>query len=711
MGPKVKAKSSGPMDKFVKRKKMAGNQNGESSPPLNLQVDKLQPKRKKMAGNQNGESNRPPLVQVDDKLQVKEVEPHETHSFDWCLGDKKPETITCDKARTVEDVLKTSDEFRKIAKINKDKELVIIRDGKAISSHFPCCLIKGERLTVRYVKAVDEAKQSACVPQRKRPPSKLMIFHVLTKGGKKVVRIMRNPALQREAHINEITVYAYKGEKVKRALKRDGRLSVIVFNKTCALSRTSTNMAMSNLVDDLDGETVKIILRSKSSPPESPPGSLDDMYMVQNESQRSDLDENQDPPQQSATTESVNDNTPQEKTEPNGGTTTLKILHEIPNSKPMQDVLSKQLKDVVNRIKNQRVPKRSRIQNVFHVEYGKNDETCKEVKTMKKLMQLSDSVCQVRVDGSPRGTGFLLFGRFVLTNGHVVKDFYDVTGGQLQQRVTVNFSFESLDHMQGEQGSQANMVVEEIVGGEYCLGVSGHMHDWALLRLRADQTLPDGLLPHFGFLPQGGGICIIGHPGEGVKKIDACFIIPSEKRSQIVERHQNENPEGVWNELSDLQIQLVTKYFFRDVAESVKHNSQALTYESCFYFGSSGSPVFDNHCNVVAMHTGGYHYHNVRGHPQSVIEYGHPLSVIIERIIIQMVENGKLDVLKEYLACSYAQHQNVKISLKKLIESRNLVAFRNAVNNSVNAGDEKLTTFFEFFSQTENPVPMDTARD
>ncbi|XP_053187041.1 serine protease FAM111A-like [Scomber japonicus] len=666
-----------------------------------------------MAGNQTGESSRPPSVQVDAKLQPKEVEPHETHSFDWHLRDKKPETITCDKARTVEDVLKTSEEFRKIAKNNKDKELVIIRDGKAISSHFPCCLIKGERLTVRYVKAVDKAKQPACgsgVPQRKRPPGKLMVFHVLTKGGKKVVRIMRNPALQRDAHINEITVYAYKGEKVKQALKRDGRLSGIIFKKTCALSRTSTDMAMSNLVDDLDGETVKIILRSQSSPPESQPGSLEEGYMMQNESQRSDLDENQDPPQQSATTKSVNDNTPKEKPELNDGTTPLKILHEIPNSKPIQHLLSKQLKDVVKRMKSQRAPKRSRIQNLFHVEYGKNAQTCLEVKMMKKLMQLSDSVCQVRVDGSPLGSGFLLFGKFVLTNGHVVKDFCAVTRGQLQQRLTVHFSFESLDHMQG-----VKVVVEEIVAGEYCRGVSGHIHDWALLKLRADQTLPDGLLPHLGFLAQGGGICIIGHPDGGVKKIDPCVIIPSDKRSQIVERHQNENPEGVdvrsVIEDNEQCIQLMTDKFFKDVAGYVKHYKHDLTYESCFYSGSSGSPVFDKHCNVVAMHTGGYHYQNVRGDLQSVIEYGQSLSNITEHIIIQMVENRRLDVLKEYLACSYAQHPNVMISLKKLVENRNLIAFRNAINNLVDAGDETLKKLFESFFQTEDPVPMDKESD
>ncbi|XP_044227786.1 serine protease FAM111A-like isoform X2 [Thunnus albacares] len=708
MGFKLKPKNDGPMDKFVK--KMTGDQNGESTPPPKLQV-------KKMTGNQNGDRSQPPKLQAD-KLQVKEVEPHGTHSFDWCWSDKKPTTITCDKAGTVEDVLKRSSQFREIAEKNKNKELVIVRDGKAISSHFPCRLIKKKRLTVRYVKANNKAKQLASgsgLPQRKRPSGELVRFHVLTKGGKTVMKLMRNPALQKE--IQEITVYAYKGEKVKQALERDGRFLETIFTKNCALSHTSTevNTEMSNLVDDLDGKTFKIILLNKSSPPESQPGSLDDAYMVQNESPRSDSDENQDPQQQSITTESMNDNKPKEKPELNDVVVTFKTIHEIPNSKTMRCNLSSQFKDVVNsmNMKSERVSKRSRIQNLFHVEYGKNALTCNEVKTMKKLMQLSCSVCQVRINGMPAGSGFLLFDKFVLTNGHVVKDICNESTGQLVQRVTVHFSFESLDQMEGEQESGAN-VVEEMVGGQYCCDVSGHKHDWALLSLCADQTLPDGLLPHFGFLPQSGGICIIGHPDGGVKRIDPCVIVSSDKRSQTVERHYHENPGGVLVEnsyYSESQetIQMVTRNFFENVAESVKHNRQVLTYETCFYFGSSGSPVFDKYCHVVAMHTGGFHYHSPRGELKSVIEYGHPLFIIMEQIIVQMVERGRLDVLKAYLACDYDQHQNMMTNVKKkLVESRNLTAFKNAVNNSAVAGDEKLKTFFEFFCQTEDPVPMDT---
>ncbi|XP_035521835.1 protein FAM111A-like [Morone saxatilis] len=519
------------------------------------------------------------------------------------------------------------------------------------------------------------------------------MFHVLTKGGKNVAQIMRNPAIE---SAYSITVYAYKGEKVKHALKRDGRLHNTVFRKNCALyhKRTKVTTEMSTLADDLDGKTFKIILLNESAPPESQPGSQDGAYMMQNQSPSSESDRNQGRPQESATTESVNNNTPNEEPEVNNKKTAEKNC-EIPNSKTMKDYLSSQFESLVKGLKTPQ-SKFSRIQNLFRVEFGKNDQACAEVKTMKKLMKLCDSVCQVRVNGRPEGSGFLLFDKFVLTNGHVIK-IYDETKGQLNEMVTVHFSFESLDQMEGGQNSGST--VEEVAGFEFCRNESGQESDWALLRLGDDQALPDGLLAHFGFPSKSGGICIIGHPDGGVKKIDPCLIVPTDNRKQAVERHYLEN-QG--------PVQLVTRRFFESVAESVEKQRQVLTYESCFYFGSSGSPVFDEHCNVVAMHTGGYAYLNARSQHQSVIEFSHPLCVIIERFIVQLVERGRFDVLKKYLSCRCAQHQNLMSDLKKLVESRNLTAFKNAVTNSEVTNDESLMTFFGFISQKEEPVPMAT---
>uniref|UniRef100_G3QB00 Si:ch1073-475a24.1 n=1 Tax=Gasterosteus aculeatus TaxID=69293 RepID=G3QB00_GASAC len=394
-------------------------------------------------------------------------------------------------------------------------------------------------------------------------------------------RIMRNPELEKK-DIDTITVYAYKGEKVKYALKRDGRLLDVVFKRNCALLNTNTEETteMSDLVHDHDGEIYKIVLLNLSSPPLRLDG----------------------------------------KKEPD-------TFHKIIHSERMLIDLFTEFKKVLKGMNSQRVPNLSRARDLLRVEYSKNDETCREVRTMKTLMQLSDSVCQVRINDRSKGSGFLLFDKFVLTNGHVAKTFYDGKTQLISPGVTVHFSFESL----GQADSGAAVI--EVVGFENGCDESGQKCDWALMRIVTDHKLPDGLLTHLGRLPQHGGICIIGHPGEGVKKMDPCFIIPNENRQQAAERHQRKNPHGVlptnphYYESAE-NIQLITQRFFNDVKKDNEFR-QALHYDTCFGFGSSGSPVFDTDCNVVAMHTGGYAYRNAKKEMHSVIEYGCPLSTVI----------------------------------------------------------------------------------
>ncbi|XP_074528699.1 serine protease FAM111A-like isoform X2 [Halichoeres trimaculatus] len=622
-----------------------------------------------------------------------ENEPHETHSFLWIGSDKIPTNWTCNKAGTIEDSLKRSAAFRKEAEKNKTKELVLQREGKAISPHFPCCLIKDERLTVRYIKASGQLKQTdenhaSAIHKRKCLTGNPVIFHVLTKGGENTKKIMKNKEFPKK--FQEVTVYAYEGEKVRHVLKRDGRFLKTVFQQNCALLEKGTDIKteMIDSVDELDGKTVKIIKIDKNSPPQS----LEDAYVMEGESQRSDSDENQDHQQQSTTAETVNSGAKKEK--PKQFVTFQPEI--IPNSENVKKHLSSQIKNMIKRMKTERDMK-----NFFHVEYGKNSQTCREVKTVKTLMELSNSVCQVRINGNPGGTGFLLFDKFVLTNGHVIKNIYDMSTGQLSEEVTVHFSFESLNQV--ETGAK----VEEVVGFEYWSDPSGHKYDWALLRVSADQELPRPLLNHFGFLPKSGAICIIGHPDGGVKKLDPCWIIPTDERSKVLGKHSQKNPEGILVECNNI-IQLVTTQYFEGMMQSLQHEGHILTYGSCFAHGSSGSPVFDEHCNVVAMHSAGYEYGKISGEKKRVIEFGYPLSSILEHMLIQIVEMGRLDVLKAFLATNCTQHPKIQANVKKLVESRIPVVFRNAVNNSLHADDEILKGFFEFFTMKEQPVPMDT---
>lgn len=607
--------------------------------------------------------------------------------------------MTCDKAGTIEDVLKRSSRFKDLAEKNQNKELVIIRDGKAISSHFPCSLIKEEELTLKYI----EKSQN---PGKPKPPKNGdLMFHVAVRGGKNIVKIMRNPELK--TVIQNVTVYACKGEKVKHALKRDGRFLDVVFEKTCLLSytRTEATTEFSNLVDNLEDKEFQIILLSESSPPDSQPSSLDDAYLMPDESQISDSAGRQDPSQVTSATESGNNNNiPKKKRKQNSNIAPEKF-HEIPDSKELFEKLSSSFKISLNKLKSRKVSKMSQIQDVFREEYGRNDQTCREVRTMKKLMELSNFVCHVRINQKSAGSGFLLFDKFVLTNGHVIKNVIQKEE-QLSEKVTVHFSYESLGEM------DSGVEVEDVVGFEHCPDESGHIYDWALLRLSTDPSLPNGLLTHFGFFPQSGGICIIGHPDDKVKMIDTCVIVPKENCNQVAESHRQKNPQGVLidprhYDVNDEHIQLVTPRFFDDCEKDVQQQKHTVNYETCFYFGSSGSPVFDEHCNVVALHSGGFFYMNQRGEQQSMIEYGYRLSDIIERILYQLLMKKKLDVLQKYLSCSYRLHENLMESLKKLVESRNPTMVQNAMEHPEVARDESLRKFFEFLCHKNPSVPME----
>lgn len=190
------------------------------------------------------------------------------------------------------------------------------------------------------MKAVEKPKKpvsSSGYPCKKRQSNKLVIFHVIARGGKNVVRILKNPNLRKD--MQEITVYAYEGGKVKQALRRDGRFLNTMFKKNCVLSNISTevNTEMCNLVDDLDDETFKIKLLDKSDPPESQPGSLDDAYVLQSESLAGHSGGYEELSQQTNAVESETDNVAEKK--PN-------LCGNI-YLKRMQNCLSSEFKDSI----------------------------------------------------------------------------------------------------------------------------------------------------------------------------------------------------------------------------------------------------------------------------------------------------------------------------------------------------------------------------
>ena len=93
--------------------------------------------------------------------------------------------------------------------------------------------------------------------------------------------------------------------------------------------------------------------------------------------------------------------------------------------------------------------------------------------------------------------------------------------------------------------------------------------------------LPPPLLEHYSAPPVRGGVCIIGHPAEGVKKMDMSLIIERLKQEDAVNKHISDHPECV---------QVIGEKYF-ETRQGLDGNQ--IEYNTCFFHGSSGSPVFD----------------------------------------------------------------------------------------------------------------------
>lgn len=225
-----------------------------------------------------------------DAFHLQAQNKHTNHQIEWRVSGMRAMKQKCSRGGDILHVLKRGKEFSKLAKKNDKKDLVIIYRRRAISSGFPCCLIGDECLIVRYIAAVNKERKESDSPRISGPLENLVVFHLFLRGGGRTVK---NPELKKA--VGELSVYAYKGETVKHALRRDGRLHDIVFKNRSELLQKDTGetVPFSALVDDLDDKLFEI---SVSSQPNGRPGSFDAdaLVMDSQEDQSSDSDSEKD---------------------------------------------------------------------------------------------------------------------------------------------------------------------------------------------------------------------------------------------------------------------------------------------------------------------------------------------------------------------------------------------------------------------------------
>lgn len=177
------------------------------------------------------------------------------------------------------------------------------------------------------------------------------------------------------------------------------------------------------------------------------------------------------------------------------------------------------------------------------------------------------SVCRVDINGDPEGTGFLVSESLVLTNNHVIPSVDAAHGAA--------FVF---NYQAGVDGGSLPSRKFSFTGepGEFW---TDPKMDWTVVRLQENPGSEFHWLKLASYIPKGGSAAnIIGHPQGRLKKISL---------------YHNE---------------------IRDASES------QISYSTDTEHGSSGSPVFDDQWQVIALHRGGNESGNVnKGIPAAML--------------------------------------------------------------------------------------------
>ncbi|XP_017543600.2 protein FAM111A-like [Pygocentrus nattereri] len=557
------------------------------------------------------------------------------HVFRFRIQFKKYE-VTCDASMTVLEALLSNKNFKGDYKKNEEKEMVIQREKVprgAISTDFPCCLINDdELLDIQFIKSSGSSSlESKPVPcSLMNSTENFIVFNIKTTGGHTVKRLMKNQALKQK--VDDVCVYALKGETVKKALRRDGRFNRVIFRKHCGLYELGSEIItdMSNTVDHLDGKHFRVIVIDNQPASQESSQEFDTMKNESGEnipstSTPGNLSQDSANPQQQ-------NHQPTEK-EKDKKTYPKRIqVNKIPNTEEILKLLRDQFEGLQKQLKEREsLTKPAEVQEFFREEFDKSAQSFSEVKRVRQLMKLSDSVCQIRVEGFGNGTGFLLFDRFILTNAHVIGNFDPFTQ-RLHRPISAVFDFEDLD-----MGNKLSLK-ENLVAYFYGKNDKGQHLDFALLELSDDAKLPycPELLSRYSPPPTRGGICIVGHPDGGVKRMDPCFIIEKDEVPNAADEHQAKN--------SDF-LHVITQ---QCLAEKWENHYSQISYDSCFFHGSSGSPVFNDHCELIGVHTGGYVYKGKGGKTRSVMEYAFPMLPILVCIVRQCWQKGRSDILQYF---------------------------------------------------------------
>ncbi|XP_056313298.1 serine protease FAM111A isoform X2 [Danio aesculapii] len=550
------------------------------------------------------------------------------HTFRFCFdSDPDPIVVECNTSMTVLAALEQKETFQNNKSIRDTKKVMVIEraDGAAVKTDFPCSLIeKDETLKISFIKNEMKKKETQAILSL--PRTDLVKFYIKATGKTSVMSIIKSNELRNK--VDYACVYGLEEEKAEIALKRDGRFNEKIFHKLCLLALVSENKKGKQTRYEISSP-VKL-LRNKKFQIMAVDGKRPDCQKKPNTiktENASDVDYEKYNPGQP--TNSGEQGTIQVRETKSPGPPTTGQVTQNPSgdsgglfNTEVEEFLQSSFENIMKKLKQRKNPQ---VQKFFQEDYDKGIQCFTEVNKVKQIMTLSDSVCLILVDNSPTGTGFLAFDRFILTNAHVIKDFVNRDTLKLSRPLEAVFNFEVVG-----PAAKVLSVKDDIVACGFEPDDRRRFYDFALLELvKTPDNCPELFKRYIHSPPPNrGGIYIVGHPGCGVKKMDPCLIIEPEKQLQSINKHISDN-------MSCPYVSLQCWPYL---------HQNRITYDTCMFHGSSGSPVFDERCNLIGMHSGGFHYKEQNKTDRSVIEYAYSMQSIVEGIVEQ-VRSRRRDIL------------------------------------------------------------------
>ncbi|XP_053199194.1 serine protease FAM111A-like [Scomber japonicus] len=570
-------------------------------------------------------------------------EPKDGHSHDFKVkfnaSDPEEYTIHCDQPRTVLEAIKSSKRYNEL---NCTDENIVIQLGKAdgecaVATHFPCSCVGDGALLILSCKPEKIEGVLNKPSEIVHPRNRYSVFYIDTVGGKnaKSKKLFKSTAMKQFKYL---CVYGEKGMTVEECLKRDGRFIDNIGDFELSDNENPKRLTEdTQKVDNLDTKRFKICLPL-------------------NKNTKANDEKQQEGPCASNSSQHKTDLVPVSKVlevAKQRGTSVKTFLDKSGSSVnsnvdtvEIYGILRQQFPNL-KKLMESRFPGDSyeKAVNLRRENFGKIQKSFSEVHRVRKLLELSKSVCKVVVENGRTGTGFVLFDNLILTNAHLFKDCVD--GENLQEGINV-FALFNYDDPEPHMNYSCFTVKKTLIDFS-----DAELDDYAVLELNPEGRkpnqntgtvkVPPGLLKKFGPVPQNGEACLIGHPAGEIKQMDPTCIIEKENRGKAVDDHLKPNIDTLFMLHSISQV--IRNQGIENIFMGGNKAERVVTYKTFMYHGSSGSPVFDAHCRVFGLHTAGYTY-VFKNHTESVIEYAQPLLTIFKRLLTKIKKSGNEELLK-----------------------------------------------------------------